>query len=125
MNELIEQKPSEGSIPVTAVVRLKHGILHALAKKLGSQSAAARELGVRPDVFCGWINLNRRPPKWKPERAAEFAAKILELTGCTVDEIWPEGLDSILGTIQTTGETTQYIEEISLKELRYAEPMKI
>lgn len=107
----------EDTIPVTACMKLRHGVLHELAKKMGSQKAAADALGVHPVDFGQWCNLKRTPPKtWSPEKSLAFSQKIMELTGKSVDEIWPDWLDDALG-FDTQGEQTRSLSARELKAI--------
>lgn len=112
-----EDQRDESPVPITAIVRLKHAILRKLAKACGSQSEASRRLGVTPQEFGKWINLKGRPARtWSEERAVKFATTIFELTGHTVDEIWPDWLDECLGCA-TVGEQTRDFTATELKRL--------
>lgn len=113
-----DRPPEEDrAIPVTAVVRLKHGILHKLSQACGSQSEAARQLGVTASEYGRWVNFKERPSRrWDEARAVQFASKIFELTGHTVDEIWPDWLDECLGCV-TVGEQTREFTSSEIKRL--------
>jgi RNA polymerase sigma factor (sigma-70 family) len=95
MNELIIK---DDGFEITAVTKLKHADLWAAAKKLGSQSALARHLGVKATTVGEWINLKRCPPAeavgthWTEDRITEIEGKLLALTGKTWDELFPDEL---------------------------------
>lgn len=78
---------------VAVQARLKNGILYEAAKLLGSQSALARHLGLSPMEVGGWINFNRSPISVGSRRSPEFwqgiENKLFELTGHTLEEIFP------------------------------------
>ena len=96
----------EIGIGITAIVRIKHAALYEAAKILGSNSALARHLGISGAMVGDWINLKSCPPKdavsseavgsaakfWTDERIAVMEAKLLELTGKTWEELWPDAL---------------------------------
>jgi RNA polymerase sigma factor (sigma-70 family) len=94
------QQSDEIGIGITAIVRIKHAALYEAAKVMGSASALARHLGLQPTILGEWINLKACPPKeydpampaWTEERIAVMEAKLLELTGKTWDELWPDEL---------------------------------
>jgi RNA polymerase sigma factor (sigma-70 family) len=73
-------------LDVTLLVRAKHADLWDAAKKLGGQSALARELGVSPHVIGEWINLRRKPAE---SRRDELEPKLFKLTGKLWDELFP------------------------------------
>ena len=96
---------------------MKHQILQEAAKKLGSQAALARHLGVNQTTLSRWINLRDTPaflaclttsnwsedrwfkkrgpcreyndPYWTRERIDQFERKLFALTEKTLDEIFP------------------------------------
>lgn len=78
---------------VAIQARLKNGILFEAAKRLGSQSALARHLGVSPMELGGWINFNRSAISVRSHRPPEFWQEIenrlFDLTGHTLEEIFP------------------------------------
>lgn len=81
---------------VAVEARLKNGILYEAAKKLGSQTALARYLGLTPAEVGRWINFRdtaikeqiranaRTPAFWQ-----DIENKLFELTGHTFEEIFP------------------------------------
>jgi len=77
----------EFDIAVTA--RMRHGELWKLVERFGSQAAAARELGVSLQEFNGWVNM-RTAPSFTTERLREVERKLVQLTGKTAEDIWPE-----------------------------------
>lgn len=95
---VIEDQGEPNGIDITAITKLKHADLWRAAKKLGSQSALARYLGVTPQDIGAWINLKavpcfvspNRSSKWTDEYITELERKLLELTGKTLDELFPE-----------------------------------
>lgn len=82
-------------VKVAIIARLKNGILYEAAQKLGSQSALARHLGLSPAEVGAWINFQRSPltiesnSKRPPEFWQEIENKLFELTGHTLEEIFP------------------------------------
>lgn len=83
---------------VAIQARLKNGILYEAAKKLGSQSALARYLGLTPMEVGAWINFQRTPHSVTTyhRRSEEFwqdiENKLFALTGHTLEEIFPPEL---------------------------------
>jgi RNA polymerase sigma factor (sigma-70 family) len=82
---------------VTAILRLKHGGLRAAVRKLGTQSALAKHLGVSEITVNKWCNLRACPPSrpgqwWTQERIDDVAQKLHDLTGKTLDELFPQEL---------------------------------
>ncbi len=82
-----------GSFSFTLTAKLRHGLLWAAVKRLGSQAALARELGVTPTAVGQWVNLKGKPPFNSP-RWPEIEAKLFVITGKTADELFPEALMS-------------------------------
>ena len=75
--------------------RLKNGILWEAALKLGSQKALADHLGVHQMYMNDWINFKRSPDFIAhPDRWSEVESKLLQLTGHTLDEIFPPEIRS-------------------------------
>jgi RNA polymerase sigma factor (sigma-70 family) len=95
------ESESSGSVPefrVTLLARLKHTDLLEASRKLGSQAALARHLGVSPADLGEWINLHKFPRFLKrPDKAAEIEKKLFDLTGKTLDELFPERVRPMLG----------------------------
>lgn len=93
---------------VAVEARLKNGILYEAAKKLGSISALARYLGLRPVEVGQWINFKRsaitltelgshrgnRPKERTSEFWQEIENKLFDLTGHTLEEIFPPEIRS-------------------------------
>ena len=111
------------AIDITAISRLKHADLFRAAKKLGSQAALARHLGVRQDELGKWINLNECPPmepygeRWTEVYILELESKLIPLTGKSWEELFPEELRQnykfLLGS--KTFEKTASIESYALE----------
>lgn len=86
-------------IDVTIVATVKHADLRKAVKKLGSQSAVARLLGVHVTEFGRWCNLKESPPvdedeisrrpAWTPERVATLEKQLFDLTGKLLSELFP------------------------------------
>jgi len=91
-------------IDITAVSKLKHSELYEAAKSMGGQSALARHLGISPQQLGRWCNLRECPPvdlvnfhpatkqKWGGGRLRELEKKLFDLTGKTLDELFPKEL---------------------------------
>lgn len=95
----LESVPKAGGLDVTALTRLKHADLWAAAKKLGSQAALARKLGVQQSLLGRWVNMRACPPKiatrydqWTTEKLAALELELFNLTGKTLDELFPDSL---------------------------------
>lgn len=94
----------ETEVDITAVTRLKHADLYAAAKRMGhaqygGQSRLARRLKVTPQVMGRWINLRDCPPDkpsrtWSRRRLARLEARLIEITGKTMEELFPPALRS-------------------------------
>lgn len=89
------------SIDITSVSKLKHADLWSAAKRLGSQSALARAIGVTPSELGTWINLQDFPRRkfdrhGNPNRSDEYFENLDALlrihTGKGLDELFPEEL---------------------------------
>lgn len=71
-------------------VRLKNGILWEAALKLGSQKALGDYLGMRQTAINSWINFRNCPDFVNhPDQWSEIESKLIQLTGHTLDEIFP------------------------------------
>lgn len=87
-------------IDITAVTKLKHADLWEAAKRLGSQAALARRLGVSQSELGEWINLKRVPPasavpgsaRWTEDYLRDLEAELIALTGKSWEELFPPGL---------------------------------
>ena len=83
---------------ITAVTKLKHADLWSAAKRMGSQTALAKYLGIDQGMLGQWINLKRVPPavavgiKWTEEFITELEGKLAVLTGKSWDELFPDSL---------------------------------
>lgn len=112
--ELIVHGDDNSELSLTVVSRLRHGILHRLVKKHGTQRRCAEILGVHQTVFGKWVNLKSRPSaRMDPEKALRIAKVIQEETGHSVDELWPDWLDGVLGN------TVEVETEVSLSEQQW------
>lgn len=72
--------------------KLKNGILWEAAKRLGSAAALARHLEISPSIMGQWLHFNHCPDFENPnhkERYADIELKLMELTGCSLEEIFP------------------------------------
>lgn len=76
-------------IVITAQAR--HGDLFDAARRLGSNAALARELGVAAVAVGEWINLKGCPAADGRLRA-RLEGQLLEITGKTWEELWPAEL---------------------------------
>jgi RNA polymerase sigma factor (sigma-70 family) len=73
---------------VAATLRLHHGRLTEVLQARGwSQRELARYLGVSWQQVNAWMNFRRRPPT-----DPEVWRKLMELTGCADDELFPPAL---------------------------------
>lgn len=88
-------------LDVTFVMRAKHADLWAAIKKLGGARQLAALLGVSRGLVYHWASLWSTPNLDTPQRnspfadpvfVAEFERKLFELTGKTLDELWPPEL---------------------------------
>lgn len=78
-------------------MKFKHGGLARAVKARGTQKGLAEYLNVSPITLHNWLMLRAVPnfsslAHWPAEKAAEIENKLFELTGQTLDELWPKGL---------------------------------
>jgi len=118
-------------LDITAVSKLKHADLWAAAKRLGSQAALARALGVRQDTIGRWINLQDYPHRKKRDGSGrlthsveyydELDIKLLLHVGKGLDELFPDELREAEAFLKAnkTIETTRSVPVRAL--LNYAE----
>jgi RNA polymerase sigma factor (sigma-70 family) len=72
---------------VGIVVRTKHGdLMEGLAKRGWNQRQGAQFLGISEQAFGKIINLTRIPKEFSPE----LTIKLFELTGKTLEELFPD-----------------------------------
>jgi RNA polymerase sigma factor (sigma-70 family) len=98
------------AVDVTAVTRLKHAELWHACKKFchgryGGQSGLARHLGVTPSEIGLWLNLRSCPPDkptkgWPAERLATLESQLIELTGKTMEQLFPQELRASVAFLQ-------------------------
>jgi RNA polymerase sigma factor (sigma-70 family) len=77
---------------VAVTAKLKNGILWEAVKKMGSQSSLAKHLGIGPSVLGQWLHFNGCPAfnlAAHRDLYAGIELKLMELTGHTLDEIFP------------------------------------
>lgn len=92
---------ADDSFGITLQVKAKHRDLYAAAKKLGGVKKLAEHLGVKYGTVIQWCGLRSMPridslhrssrwsdPSWK----AEIEKKLFDLTGKTLDELFPEAI---------------------------------
>jgi RNA polymerase sigma factor (sigma-70 family) len=102
MLTMTETEVDSTSVDVTAVTRLKHAELWQACKgfchgRYGGQSALARHLGVPASEFGMWLNLKSCPPQsptrgWSEERLSKLESQLIELTGKTLEQLFPDEL---------------------------------
>lgn len=135
----IQTRKSRGAIGITAITRLKHADLWAAAKKFetplrgsktaryGGQSAMARKLKVHACELGRWINLLECPPKeprgkWTAKRLMRLEAELFELTGKTMEELFPDELRANVQFLRSPRqfERTAQIEHEALEQYAIA-----
>lgn len=100
---------------ITVTSRMRHAALLRAAKRLGSQKALGDFLGVSQQEIGSWVALRSVPSflrknllngnikaaheariakRWTDEKIQELESKLFEVTGQTVDELFPEELCS-------------------------------
>lgn len=86
------------NVDVTVVSNLKHGILWRAAKKMGSQAALAKALGVEQIRVSQWIRLTRVPhfDRMHAHTLERLKSSVQEVLGVSIYEVWPEQLIKIL-----------------------------
>lgn len=76
------------TVRLTVSARVRHADLLAAARRLGSQSALAKALGIQPGRIGAWINLQKYPVRY----TAQFEAKVVAATGFLIEDLWPDAL---------------------------------
>lgn len=107
MNELTTT--GQGELNITAITKLKHSDLWMAAKRLGSQKALADHLNVSQQELGRWINLKAVPPQlsdierkptWSEESIIALEAKLMALTGKSLEQLFPDELRNNIGFLQ-------------------------
>jgi RNA polymerase sigma factor (sigma-70 family) len=115
-DSLKKEREEEAETPfsITVVAKPKHTILYALAKRVGSVTALARELGVSTGTLSGWINLREMPTggvsrdgtkrygPWSSKRQSEVMLRLVKMTGRPIEEIFPTYVREKLSDIPRT-----------------------
>lgn len=91
-------------VEIAFVAKLKLGALWRCAKKLGSQSALARHLGVYPGVIGDWLSMANYP-RCVGQRKDDLDIKLAMVGAPTFDEIWPESLRAEIDRRRQKGQT--------------------
>lgn len=111
---------------VTFLTKMKHADLYRAAKKLGSQAALARHLGVRQTELGEWINLKTCPPvrplpdtKWTKDYLEDLESKLLPLTGKTWEDLFPPEVRENYQFLECpkTQERTMRVERAALAQI--------
>jgi hypothetical protein len=134
MNELIthDDENDQDGVDITAITKYKHADLWAASKKLGSQSALAKYLGISVFKLNTWINLRVCPSmkvtKYRTEEnILRLEAKLMELTGKSMEELFPPMLRNnkrFLAVPKTT-ERTARITAIAMCDFMLATQERI
>ncbi len=108
------------SFGITLTSKLKHAALYAAAKKCGSQSALAKTLEVRQTQIGDWSNLKNVPPfmkgtqgeitptpYWPKDRIKKLEKALFDLTGQTLQELFPVELCTNKAFLDAVKETEQ------------------
>jgi RNA polymerase sigma factor (sigma-70 family) len=82
---------------LTAISKIKNGLLWDAVKVVGSQVALANHLGIRPGTLGEWLSLKDVPNlsrcrKWHPEKWQAIEDKLIALTGGFLEDIFPQEL---------------------------------
>lgn len=81
---------NEPQFRVTMTARLKHGtILEAIRSRKWTYEKTANFLGVSKGLVCEMVNL-RWIPRTQRELPTKLEKKLIELTGQTTEQLWPE-----------------------------------
>jgi len=122
---VMDNQQNTDGIGITAVTKLKHADLWRAAKKLGSQSALGRHLGLHPSEIGLWINLRGVPPseavegsaRWTEDYIMQLEGKLLALTGKSWEELFPPELRNNTEFLcsQKTIEKTAYLRASALE----------
>lgn len=95
---MTESEPAD-KFRIAVVARIKHGALYEAIKQRGwKMKQAAEFLGVPHSSLCSAINLKRKMPYLFPQkkdkqsrnRARKVAEKLMELTGKSVEDLFPK-----------------------------------
>lgn len=135
-DDLIQSTDSPADFEIAYVAKAKHADLYRAAKKVGGQSALAREIGVSPTDIGRWINL-RAMPRFEnyvdcrghrvsaqfadPAKKASIEKKLYELTGKTLDELFPPEICNNQGFL-SQAKTKEFYATVDLKQLALAAP---
>lgn len=101
--------PGYGELSITAITKLKHADLWIAAKRLGSQRALADHLNVSEQELGKWMNLKAVPPQlsdinrkrtWSEASIVSLEAKLLALTGKSLEQLFPDELRHNIGFLQ-------------------------
>lgn len=112
--------PVGDRLEITITARARHAALWSIVKKFGNQRKAADAIGVHQAIFGKWLNLlavprfDKRDPAW----VAEFERKLFDLTGQTLEEIFPlelRGRRNVRG-LPAAIELTRSVPVVSLLE---------
>ena len=108
-------KSNRCKVRVTVVSKLRNAAMHAAAKKAGSQSALAKILGVYESEVSKWCNMQAcipiSPQKgWDQERIDDVESKLIQLTGLSLESIFPDELRKNVAFMRSPKIVEQTIE---------------
>jgi RNA polymerase primary sigma factor len=110
------------TVSITAVTKLKHTGIYKAIQKAGGQKALADHLGICQTTISGWCNLHRVPTflNFTPERRADIEKKLFDLTGQTLDDLFPRELAEAREFLKSskTSVREQEIEAAALLDFR-------
>ncbi len=119
MNDLVEN-----DFRILIQLKVKHADLLEAARKIGGIKKLADHIGIQYTTVWGWIalknmpNLSSKNPRnsfYDPERRAKIEAKLFELTGKLLEELWPESIRS--SDFLDAPKTAEIIQHTSFKSL--------
>ena len=86
-------------VGITIVARAKHRGLFDAVKKIGTVAKLGEHIGVHLTILYRWLALRGAPPMsptfhWPQERIDELEKKLIDLTGQTLEQLFPAELRS-------------------------------
>jgi RNA polymerase sigma factor (sigma-70 family) len=90
-------KATDNKFEIAAILKIKHAALLDVVTRLGSQTELGRQIEVNQATISDWCRLVSCPPKeptaqWPAERLAKLETDLFELTGQTLDQLFPDEL---------------------------------
>lgn len=92
--EGFEKKGGDSLVKIAAEMRLKHGELYKLCKRVGGTKELAKELGIGHQTVNAWLHMRRCPVQGKYTKwfTKEVEEKLIDLSGTTIEVLFPSEL---------------------------------